>query len=261
MNKSWTTLIYLSVIFGYLGVDRFYTGKIVTGILKLLTLGGYGIWWIIDIIVVASGKFTEASGKLIEKPENAKKHIGVSIGVLVLLFVTGIILNVTGNNPTVNAINAANEIAETRAKVNAANAANEIAKAEAKAKEKLFPIELSASQLYKAYKDNEIAADKAYKEKWIKVSGKISSIGKNFKNMPFVSLNTGKTAQDLVADLGNGDIASAQAAMRTIQGIDVYFEDDNELVNFKKGQNITVVGKCYGKDGINLTIKEAFFEK
>jgi len=105
MNKSWTTLIYLSVIVGYLGADRFYVGKIGSGIFKLLTLGGLGIWWIVDIIAIAGGKFTDTSGKLVEKPENAKKHIGISIGILVLLVIIGNNID----NPAVNAVNAINE--------------------------------------------------------------------------------------------------------------------------------------------------------
>ena len=61
-DKDWTTLLILSVLLGGLGVDRFYAGNIGLGVLKLLTLGGCGIWAIIDIIMVATGKFTDADG-------------------------------------------------------------------------------------------------------------------------------------------------------------------------------------------------------
>ena len=44
----------MSVIFGWLGVDRFMMGKVGTGILKLITLGGLGAWWIIDIILIVT---------------------------------------------------------------------------------------------------------------------------------------------------------------------------------------------------------------
>lgn len=43
----------LSVLFGYLGVDRFANGQILLGLLKLVTVGGAGIWWLIDIIIFA----------------------------------------------------------------------------------------------------------------------------------------------------------------------------------------------------------------
>ena len=61
-DKDWTVLLILSILLGGLGVDRFYAGHIGLGILKLLTVGGCGIWALIDIIMVATGKFTDADG-------------------------------------------------------------------------------------------------------------------------------------------------------------------------------------------------------
>ena len=63
MGKDWTTTLLLSVFLGGFGVDRFYVGKIGTGIIKLLTLGGCGIWWLVDIILIATGSFTDANGQ------------------------------------------------------------------------------------------------------------------------------------------------------------------------------------------------------
>ena len=61
-DKDWTTLLILSILLGGLGVDRFYAGHIGLGVLKLLTEGGCGIWALIEIIMVATGKFTDADG-------------------------------------------------------------------------------------------------------------------------------------------------------------------------------------------------------
>ena len=61
-DKAWTTLLILSILLGGLGVDRFYAGHIGLGVLKLLTVGGCGIWALIDIILVATGKFSDADG-------------------------------------------------------------------------------------------------------------------------------------------------------------------------------------------------------
>lgn len=51
---NWVLTLIMSVLFGQLGVDRFIMGNIGLGILKLITLGGCGIWWIIDIVLIAT---------------------------------------------------------------------------------------------------------------------------------------------------------------------------------------------------------------
>ena len=56
------TALLLSIFLGELGIDRFYLGKIGTGLLKLITVGGGGIWWIIDIILIASGSMKDKRG-------------------------------------------------------------------------------------------------------------------------------------------------------------------------------------------------------
>lgn len=55
------TLLFC-LFFGYLGVHRFYVGKTGTGILQLLTGGGCGVWWIIDLIMIVCGTFKDADG-------------------------------------------------------------------------------------------------------------------------------------------------------------------------------------------------------
>lgn len=51
---NWILAILMSIFFGSLGVDRFILGHIYLGILKLITFGGFGIWWLIDVILIAS---------------------------------------------------------------------------------------------------------------------------------------------------------------------------------------------------------------
>jgi len=50
--KKWIVALLLSIFLGGLGIDRFYLGYIGTGILKLITGGGFGIWWLIDLILI-----------------------------------------------------------------------------------------------------------------------------------------------------------------------------------------------------------------
>lgn len=72
LNTDWLILLLLSFFVGSLGVDRFYVGKIGTGILKLITCGGFGIWWLIDLILIICERFTDANGNLIMQKRQTK---------------------------------------------------------------------------------------------------------------------------------------------------------------------------------------------
>jgi TM2 domain-containing membrane protein YozV len=66
-SKSRLALTILAWVLGGLGVDRFYLGSIGTGILKLITGGGFGIWWLIDFIMAVAGKRKDKEGLPITK--------------------------------------------------------------------------------------------------------------------------------------------------------------------------------------------------
>ena len=65
-HKSRLATFLLAFFLGCLGVHRFYVGKTGTGILMLLTLGGLGIWALIDWIVILCGDFTDSENKKIK---------------------------------------------------------------------------------------------------------------------------------------------------------------------------------------------------
>ncbi len=52
-NLNWGFTLVMSIIFGYLGVDRFMMRQVGLGLLKLITVGGFGAWWLIDVILIA----------------------------------------------------------------------------------------------------------------------------------------------------------------------------------------------------------------
>ncbi len=61
-RRNYYITLVLSIFVGEFGIDRFYLGKIGTGVLKLITFGGLGIWWIIDIVLVATGNMRDSNG-------------------------------------------------------------------------------------------------------------------------------------------------------------------------------------------------------
>lgn len=65
-DKDWLTALLLSLFLGTLGIHRFYVGKIGTGILQIITLGGCGIWTLVDIIMIVTKKFKDKDGNVLQ---------------------------------------------------------------------------------------------------------------------------------------------------------------------------------------------------
>jgi len=89
-------------------------------------------------------------------------------------------------------------------------------------------IKLSASELYNAYKRNEIDADARYKDKILEISGVIANIGKDITDEPYVTFKTGELfSSDVQCMLADSEVSKAS--------------------QLQKGQNITLRGKLSGK--------------
>ena len=66
-SKDWLTTFLLCLFCGGLGIHRYYVGKIGTGILYTLTLGLFGIGYLVDFIKILCGKFTDKNGNYIQR--------------------------------------------------------------------------------------------------------------------------------------------------------------------------------------------------
>ena len=62
-ERSRGVALGLGVVLGVFGGHRFYVGKIGTGLGMLFTFGGFGLWWLYDIILVSAGEFTDIDGR------------------------------------------------------------------------------------------------------------------------------------------------------------------------------------------------------
>lgn len=86
-QKDFLTAALLSLFLGVFGVDRFYLGKVGTGILKLVTFGGFGIWYLIDLILILAGSMKSANG---EELKGRAKNLKVALIITGVIFVIGI---------------------------------------------------------------------------------------------------------------------------------------------------------------------------
>ena len=66
-DKEWLPALLLAFFVGVFGVHRFYTGHIGIGVAQLLTLGGCGIWALIDFIMIITGSYTDVNGLPLKK--------------------------------------------------------------------------------------------------------------------------------------------------------------------------------------------------
>jgi TM2 domain-containing membrane protein YozV len=66
-DKSRGVALVLAALLGPFGAHRFYTGRIKSGVIMAVTLGGAGIWYLYDVIVIVGGGFRDAEGRLVSQ--------------------------------------------------------------------------------------------------------------------------------------------------------------------------------------------------
>lgn len=70
-NKKWSVVLILCILLGLIGFHRFYVGKGGTAILMLLTLGGFGIWTLVDLVIISLSEFTDEDGRKIKRSKSS----------------------------------------------------------------------------------------------------------------------------------------------------------------------------------------------
>jgi hypothetical protein len=83
--RSRTVALVLAALLGFVGAHRFYAGKTKSAILQIVTIGGFGLWWFADVIMVASGSFRDSEQRLISNWEPEGDHL-VTSGTAAAIF-------------------------------------------------------------------------------------------------------------------------------------------------------------------------------
>lgn len=244
--KSFLVTWLLSLFLGYWGVDRFYLGKAGTGLLKLFTLGGLGVWALVDLVMTLAGKQTDKAGNSLA---------GYSKNKVVAIVVTVALLVVGGIGGSIAGGSAGKSVAESGIEAPVVPAAQEAPDAKAPAVEK--PAEKPAE------KPVEKPVEKPAEAKWVEVA----SLSGTADQASQVFALSGKETR-LVYDFKGADPDMAIAAIYLEkEGTDIMVDggipvvmlskpESNTTALHKKAGNYFLDVKAANLDSWTVTIEE-----
>ena len=93
-QRHFLAVFFLSFMWGFVGVDRMYLGKWGTGLLKLVTLGGFGIWVLIDLTMIMAGTMRDKQGR--EMLQFAEYKAFAYKTVLIFALAVGLVVLING---------------------------------------------------------------------------------------------------------------------------------------------------------------------
>lgn len=81
-RKSFIVTLLLALFIGFFGADRFYLGKTQSGVAKLVTFGGFGYWWLIDVFLTLIGRQRDVWGLRLEGYDKYKNQVWFVIAAI-----------------------------------------------------------------------------------------------------------------------------------------------------------------------------------